>query len=425
LSPSEPVELPDPLPARERSWLIEQLRDETVGGVLLLIAAAIALIWANSPWGDAYADLVQFQLGPEALHLHLSLGVWSADGLLAVFFFVIGLELKHELVLGTLSDARKAAVPIAAAIGGMAVPALIFAGVNILAPDGMPGGWGIPMATDIAFALAVLAVVGRRLPMSLRVFLLTLAVVDDLGAITVIAVFYTDHISLLWLTLSVLCLAAYAWAQQRRIRSAWLYVPLALLTWELMHLSGVHATVAGVALGLLTRVRADPGEQSAPADRLAHRLHPVSAGICVPLFAFVAAGVDLRTIGIATALASPIAIGVIAGLVLGKPIGILGTSWLVARFTKASLSSSLRWLDIAAVGLLGGVGFTVALLISELSYTGSELDSAKLAVLVASAIAAVLAGLALLARGRSHAGRVTVDDMHDSTAVMVEPEPDR
>lgn len=425
MSPSEPVELPDPLPARERSWLIEQLRDETVGGVLLLIAAAIALIWANSPWGDAYADLVQFQLGPEALHLHLSLGVWSADGLLAVFFFVIGLELKHELVLGTLSDARKAAVPIAAAIGGMAVPALIFAGVNILAPDGMPGGWGIPMATDIAFALAVLAVVGRRLPMSLRVFLLTLAVVDDLGAITVIAVFYTDHISLLWLTLSVLCLAAYAWAQQRRIRSAWLYVPLALLTWELMHLSGVHATVAGVALGLLTRVRADPGEQSAPADRLAHRLHPVSAGICVPLFAFVAAGVDLRTIGIATALASPIAIGVIAGLVLGKPIGILGTSWLVARFTNASLSSSLRWLDIAAVGLLGGVGFTVALLISELSYAGSELDSAKLAVLVASAIAAVLAGLALLARGRSHAGRVTVDDMHDSTAVMVEPEPDR
>ncbi|MDP2014441.1 MAG: Na+/H+ antiporter NhaA, partial [Actinomycetota bacterium] len=343
------------LSSTQRGWVVEQLRDETVGGVLLLIAAAVALIWANSPWGDVYADLVQFQFGPEALHLNLSFSAWSADGLLAVFFFVIGLELKHELVLGSLSNVRKAAVPIAAAIGGMAVPALFFVGVNLASPDGMPGGWGIPMATDIAFALAVLAVLGRKLPIALRAFLLTLAVVDDLGAIMVIAIFYTESINVGWFALSVLCCVGYAWAQRQRIRSAFLYVPLALLTWEFMHMSGVHATVAGVTLGLLTRVRADPGEAVSPADRLAHRLHPLSAGICVPIFAFVAAGVDLRSIGVVTAITSPIAVGIMAGLVLGKPIGILLTSWGVARFTKASLAPSLRWLDIVAVGLLGGI----------------------------------------------------------------------
>lgn len=424
---AKPEEFPGRISPTERGWVAEQLRDETVGGVLLLIAAAVALIWANSPWGDSYAELVQFQFGPEALHLHLSVSAWAADGLLAVFFFVIGLELKHELVLGSLSNVHKAAVPIAAAIGGMAVPALIFAGINLAAPDGMPSGWGIPMATDIAFALAVLAVVGRRLPIALRAFLLTLAVVDDLGAILVIAIFYTDSIQFGWFALAILCCVAYAWAQRQRIRSAFLYVPLGLLTWEFMHLSGVHATVAGVVLGLLTRVRTDPGESTSPADRLAHRLHPLSAGICVPIFAFVAAGVDLRSIGFVSALTSPIALGIIAGLVLGKPIGILVTSWCVAHFTKASLSPSLRWLDIAAVGLLGGIGFTVALLISELSYTGEALDSAKLAVLVASLIAAVLAGIALLLRGRSAAEPDSADGdtVPDSATAMVEPDSDR
>lgn len=412
----------------ERGWLTERLRDETVGGILLLVAAAVALIWANSPWGDAYEDLVQLQFGPEALHLNLSLSVWSADGLLAVFFFVIGLELKHELVLGSLSNARKAAVPIAAAIGGMAVPALIFFGINSASPEGMPDGWGIPMATDIAFALAVLAVVGRNLPIALRAFLLTLAVVDDLGAITVIAIFYTENIEFGWLALSILSCGAYALAQRQRVRSAYLYVPLALLTWEFMHMSGVHATVAGVVLGLLTRVRRDPGEASSPADRLAHRLHPLSAGICVPIFAFVAAGVDLRSVGVITAITSPIAIGIIAGLVLGKPIGILATAWVVARFTKATLAPSLRWLDVAAVGLIGGIGFTVALLIAELSYEGDPLDSAKLAVLVASILAAILAGFALLLRGRSHASLTDPEadtTTDDSSTAIVDTEPDR
>jgi NhaA family Na+:H+ antiporter len=336
---------------------------------------------------------------------------WASDGLLAVFFFVIGLELKHELVLGSLSNVRKAAVPVAAAIGGMLVPAVIFVIINISAPQGVPGGWGTPMATDIAFALAVLAVVGKNLPIALRAFLLTLAVVDDLGAILVIAVFYTDKIALSWLALSVLCCVAYAIAQRQRVRTAWLYVPLGLLTWVFMLNSGVHATVAGVALGLLTRVRLDPGETQSPADRVAHRIHPLSAGICVPLFALVAAGVDVRSIGVWTAMSSPVAIGVILGLVIGKPIGIFCTSWLVARFTKASLSSSLRWLDIFAVGLLGGIGFTVALLIAELSFTGTDLSSAKLAVLVASVAAAILAAIALRRRGRAYAALAELEEV--------------
>ena len=407
----QPTEFLSRLSLPERGYIRQRLRDETFGGVLLLVAASIALVWANSAWGSSYQNFVNFEFGPNFWHLHLSVAEWASDGLLAVFFFVIGLELKHELVLGSLSNVRKAAVPVAAAIGGMLVPALIFVIINVASPQGVPGGWGTPMATDIAFALAVLAVVGKNLPIALRAFLLTLAVVDDLGAILVIAIFYTDKIALSWLALSVLCCIAYAIAQRQRVRTAWLYVPLGLLTWVFMLNSGVHATVAGVALGLLTRVKLDPGETQSPADRVAHRIHPLSAGVCVPLFALVAAGVDVRTIGVWTAVSTPVAIGVILGLIIGKPIGIFCTSWLVARFTKASLSSSLRWLDIFAVGLLGGIGFTVALLIAELSFAGTDLSSAKLAVLVASVAAAILAAIALRRRGRAYAALAELEEV--------------
>ena len=390
------------LSRRERGWVVDQLRDETVGGGLLLIAATLALVWANSPWADSYASLVALPVGPASVGLHLPLGVWAADGLLSVFFLVVGLELKHELVVGSLSKPSKAAVPIAAALGGMLVPALIFAAVNSTMAGGAIAGWGIPMATDIAFALAVLAVIGRRLPIDLRAFLLTLAVVDDLGAITVIAIFYSKHFELVWFTLAIICLVGYAFAQRRRIRSAWIYVPLALIAWYAMHESGVHATVTGVVLGLLTRVRSDPGEADPPADRVAHRLHPWSAALCVPLFAFLAAGVDLRSIGIVDALSAPVAIGIILGLVVGKPIGIVGTSFLVARFTRASLPKAIRWADIAAVGVLAGIGFTVSLLITELAFPGQPdaVAEAKTAVLAASVLAAALAAIALRLRRR-------------------------
>jgi NhaA family Na+:H+ antiporter len=398
--------------------LRERLRDETVGGILLLGAAVIALVWANSPWSDSYFALVDKQVGPISLHLDLPLGVWAADGLLAVFFFVAGLELKHELVLGSLSKVREAVVPAAAALGGMAVPALIFVGVNVIAADGNLIGWGIPMATDIAFALAVLAVVGRRLPVALRAFLLTLAVVDDLGSITVIAIFYTENISFAWLAGAVATFVIYGLAMRRRIRTPFLYVPLVLVGWYCTHEAGVHATVAGIVFGLLTRVRLDPGEASSPGDRMSHLIHPISAGLCVPLFAFFSAGVDFRSVGFVDSITTPVAIGVILGLVVGKPIGVLGGAWLTARFTRASLTPELAWRDVGAVGVIAGIGFTVALLISELAYENDPavLESAKVAVLAASVAAAVLATGALRARNRHYAAVYAaeqVDDDHD------------
>lgn len=377
-----------------------------------MVAAAIALVWANSPWGDAYANLVAWQVGPARANLDLSIGAWAADGLLAVFFFIVGLELKHELVLGSLSRPAQAAVPIAAAIGGMVVPAVIYAVVNARSPSGSLDGWGVPMATDIAFALAVLAIVGRSLPVALRAFLLTLAVVDDLGAIAVIAIFYTDQIAVGWLAAAIACCIAYWLLQRRRVTTPLVYIPLVLAAWVCMHDSGVHATVTGVLLGLLTRIRTDPGEASAPADRLSHRLHPISAGLCVPIFAFTAAGVDLRAIGLGAALATPIAIGVMAGLVVGKPIGVVGTAWVVARFTRAALPESIMWRDVGAIGVLAGIGFTVALLIAELGFAGipAQLDSAKIAILVASVIAAALASVILLARNRAYAAITRLEE---------------
>jgi NhaA family Na+:H+ antiporter len=392
-------------PPAERSWLLRALRGETVGGLLLLIGALLALLWANSPWGDAYANLVNWTIGPEALHLNLSLGTWAADGLLAVFFFVAGLELKHELVHGTLSRLSQAVVPVAAALGGMVVPAAIFA--VIVSQSTNPSatmGWGIPMATDIAFALAVLAVVGRALPVALRAFLLTLAVVDDLGAIIVIAVFYPTGFHVWPFIGAIACLVVYWFAQNQRIRTPFLYVPLALIAWWLMHSSGVHATVAGVALALLTRTRTDPGEERSPADRLQSMLLPLSAGLCVPLFAFLAAGVDLRSIGLIDAITTPVGIAVIIALVVGKPIGVFGGAWVTARFTRASLAPEISWKDVGAVGLLAGIGFTVALLVCELAYPASiaNLASGKAAVLTASVIAAVLASIVLLSRNKHY-----------------------
>lgn len=397
---------------RQARWLQEQLRDETFGGILLLIAAAFALIWANSPWGDSYTALVNYVVGIPALHLELSLGGWAADGLLAVFFFVVGLELKHELVLGSLSKVREAVVPAAAAIGGMIIPAGIYVAINATMPEGSIDGWGIPMATDIAFALAVLAVVGRRLPVALRAFLLTLAVVDDLGAIAVIAIFYSDKFVLLWFLAAIATFVVYALLMRWRVTSPFLYVPLVLAGWYFTHESGIHATIAGVVFGFLTRVRTDPGEATAPADRLSHLIHPISAALCVPIFAFFAAGVDLRSFGFVDAVTSPVAIGVLLGLVLGKPLGVLLGAWLTARFTRASLSPDISWRDVTTVGVLAGIGFTVALLITELAYKGDVelLDSAKVAVLCASVLAAVIATLFIRGRNKHYAAVLEKED---------------
>jgi NhaA family Na+:H+ antiporter len=390
------------LDQESQNWLRRALHNETISGALLLVCAAIALGLANSPFAQSYFDLSKTVVGPEALNLDLTLSKWAADGLLAIFFFVAGMELKHELVLGSLSNRANAAVPIAAALGGMIVPAAIYYAIN--AGLSTSKGWGIPMATDIAFALAVLAVAGRRLPIELRAFLLSLAVVDDLGAIIVIAFFYSSEIIFGQLGLGILCIIAFALAQRKRIKTSFVYVPLALLSWYFIHESGVHATIAGVTLGLLMRVRNDDGESMSPVDRMLKKVHPWSAGLCVPLFAFFAAGVSVVGISIMDAFTAEVSLGVILGLVVGKPLGILGFAWLVARLTRAELSSALYWWDIFAVGLLAGVGFTVSLLVTQLAFETGTLDNslARLAVLIASVISALLAAAVLMRRRKVH-----------------------
>ncbi|NIJ10039.1 NhaA family Na+:H+ antiporter [Saccharomonospora amisosensis] len=378
------------------------LRTETTGGIILLVATAIALLWANSALGDVYRAVRDFEIGPEALHLHLSVGDWAKDGLLALFFFVVGLELKRELVVGELSDIKAAALPIVAALGGMLVPA----GIALTVGWGEPGieqAWAIPVATDIAFALGVLALTGSNLPGAARVFLLSLAVVDDLGAIIVIAVLFTASFNLLAAGIAVVGLALYAYLQHKRVRAWWIYVPLAAVVWVAVHSSGIHATIAGVALGLLTRVRPDPGEHEAPALRLEHRLQPWSAGVAVPVFALFAAGIAISADSLGAVFSNPISLAVLVGLLLGKVVGILGASALAVRTRLARLPSTLGWLDLGALSMLGAVGFTVSLLIAELALDGELVDLAKAAVLLASAVASLSAAVLLLRRSKVHA----------------------
>ncbi|TDD46109.1 Na+/H+ antiporter NhaA [Kribbella antibiotica] len=382
---------------RERDFVANTLRAETTGGLLLLAAAAVALIWANSPWQDAYHHLRDLQLGP------LTVESWASDGALTLFFYLAGVELKRELVVGSLSKFSEAVVPVVAAISGMVLPAIIYVAINL--KNGKPEGWAVPTATDIAFALAVLAIVGSSLPSALRAFLLTLAVVDDFGAILVIAVFFSHGFRLLPLLAATALIAVWYVLQRYRIRTAFLYVPIAIAAWWFMHESGIHATIAGVALGFVTRVVADPGEEHAPAERIEHRLRPWSAAVAVPVFALFAAGVTLSGGALKQLLTDPVAIGIAAGLLVGKAIGVFGGSWLTARFTRAELNSDLEWRDVAAVSVLAGIGFTVALLIAQLAFAGdiAQVERAKAAVLIASVLAALAASVLLVRRNRVYA----------------------
>ncbi|GAB7103382.1 Na+/H+ antiporter NhaA [Streptomyces phaeofaciens JCM 4814] len=384
----------------ERTFVADALRTETVGGVLLLVAAVAALIWANVPaLHDSYESVSHFHLGPEALGLHLSVQHWAADGLLAIFFFVAGIELKRELVAGDLKDPRAAALPVAAALCGMAVPALVYTLTNITG-GGSLGGWAVPTATDIAFALAVLAVIGTSLPGALRAFLLTLAVVDDLFAILIIAVFFTDDLDFAALGGAVAGLFVFWLLLRKGVRGWYVYVPLALVIWALMYNSGVHATIAGVAMGLMLRCTTREGEDHSPGERIEHLVRPLSAGLAVPLFALFSAGVVISGGALADVFGQPETLGVVLGLVVGKTVGILGGTWLTARFTRASLSDDLAWADVFAVATLAGIGFTVSLLIGELAFEGDEAltDEVKAAVLVGSLIAATLATVLLKLR---------------------------
>ncbi|MAU82375.1 MAG: Na+/H+ antiporter NhaA [Gordonia sp.] len=409
--------------------LAEVLRRDTVGGFLLLGAALLALVWANSPWSDGYEALGGTQVGADVfgLHLDLSLSAWAADGLLAIFFFVVGLELKREFVAGDLRDPRRAALPVAAAVGGMMVPAALFIAVTYRQGADAMQGWAIPAATDIAFAIAILAVVATHLPVALRTFLLTLAVVDDLLAITIIAVFYSDSIDLTFLGLAVIPLVLFAILVQRRITSWWLLVPLAGLTWTFVHESGVHATVAGVLLGFTVPVlragtTGDRDDGPGLAERFEHTIRPLSSGVAVPVFAFFAAGVAFGGVGgLVSALQEPVAMGIVAGLVIGKVVGIFGTTWLVASVTPASLDSSLKWVDVIGAAMLAGIGFTVSLLIGELAFAGDpdRQEYVKVGVLFGSVVSATLATVLLRSRNR-HYRRQHEHEVRDRSALSVE-----
>ncbi|MFD7081634.1 Na+/H+ antiporter NhaA [Streptomyces sp. NPDC002181] len=398
----------------ERRFVADALRAETVGGVLLLVATIAALLWANIPALSAsYADVSDFHIGPASLGLDLSLQHWAADGLLAIFFFVAGIELKRELVAGDLRDPKAAALPVIAAVCGMAVPALVYVLVNT-AGGGSMDGWAVPTATDIAFALAVLAVIGTSLPSALRAFLLTLAVVDDLFAIMIIAVFFTSEIDFLALGGAVLGLVVFWFLLRKGVRGWYVYVPLALVIWGLMYNSGVHATIAGVAMGLMLRCSREEGETTSPGEHIEHLVRPISAGLAVPLFALFSAGVSLSDEAVAQVFTRPETLGVVLGLVVGKAVGIFGGTWLAARFTRASLNEDLAWPDVLAVASLAGIGFTVSLLIGELAFADDPTltGEVKAAVLFGSLIAAVLASVLLKLRNRKYQA-LTEDEERD------------
>jgi len=407
---------------------------EAGAGILLLVFSGMALVWSNSPWGQSYFDLWQktyltVGLGEWALAKPLIL--WINDGLMAIFFFVVGLEIKREVLAGELSSPRKAALPLAAAIGGMVFPALIYVAINVGGPGG--GGWGIPMATDIAFTLGVLALLGTKAPLPLKIFVTALAIVDDIGAVLVIAFFYTADVSLMALAVGAGFLLALVALNQAGVKNTIPYVVLGIGLWLAILYSGVHATIAGVLVAMtiparahadhrafvktaqqaLTDYEAAIGDQivngvsqrqaatwaleaasekaESPLQRLEHQLHPWVSYLIMPVFALANAGVSFVGGGIESVISSPITLGIIGGLAVGKPLGITLTSWLAVRLKLAELPEGITFRHILGAGLLAGIGFTMALFIANLAFIdAAQLDAAKIGILAASAVAGLL-----------------------------------
>lgn len=407
---------------------------EAAGGLLLLAATVVALAWASSPWSAGYDALWRTELLIEAGPLHLTgdLRHWVNDGLMAVFFFVMGLEIKRELVTGQLGDRRDVALPVLAAAGGMVVPALLYLAIN--AGGAGLAGWGIPMATDIAFALGILALLGDRVPASLKVLLLSLAIVDDIGALAVIALFYTDGLTPGWLLGAAAGLGAVALMRRGRVWSVPAYVAVGVVVWVCTYKSGVHATIAGVALGLLTparpllpeleadqiadRLSADADvtasevrevafelrESVSVAERLEELLHPWTSFLVVPLFALANAGIPLSGSALAAATGSAITAGVVVGLVVGKVVGVLACAWVAVRLGAARLPDGVGWRHLVGLSGLAGIGFTVSIFVSGLAFTDADLqDQAKVGVLVASVLAALVGSLVLRSAPRTGA----------------------
>lgn len=422
--------------------IVEFTHAQASSGIVLMACAAIALIWANSPWAESYFHLwetpVGFVFGPYAIEK--TLHHWINDGLMAVFFLLVGLEIKREIIVGELSSIRQAALPIAAAIGGMIVPALLYLAFNIGTPAAK--GWGIAMATDIAFSLGALALLGSRAPLSLKIFLTAFAIVDDLGAVIVIALFYTASIDMTSVMVAAGAFFGLLLLNYMGVRKLFAFALLGIVLWFALLNSGIHATIAGVLLALTipTRIRLDPGdfkrrneelleefqtteaqdqepilderrqgalraieaaceEVQMPLQRMEHSLHGWVNLMIMPIFALANAGVSFAGFE-AKALAEPITLGVLVGLVVGKPVGIVAASWIAVKAGVAQLPQGISWLQIVGAGILGGIGFTMALFIANLAFgTNGDLEKAKVGILIASALAGFV-GVWLLGRGR-------------------------
>ncbi len=385
-----------PVARRVLEPLGEFLRAEAAGGIVLAAAALAAVIWANSPVGGSYETLWSrnLTLGPDPLSITEDLRHWVNDGLMAIFFFVIGLEIKRELVTGQLCDPRAAVLPVVAAIGGVVLPAAIFLGWTW----GTEGarGWGIPMATDIAFAIGVMALLGSRVSAGAKLFLLTIAIVDDVLAISVIAIVYTSTVRIGWLLAAVTGLAAVVLMRHLGVGHVWPYVAVGSVIWLSTLQSGVHATIAGVALGLLTPTGAV--REREVLTTLEHRIHPWSAFLIIPLFALANAGVRLSGTELASAATSRIALGVVAGLVVGKIFGIAGASLIMLRLRWGILPQGVGQGQVWGVAALAGIGFTVSLFIADLAYEDAALtDTAKVGIFAGSLLSGMI-GAVLLAR---------------------------
>jgi NhaA family Na+:H+ antiporter len=370
------------------------LKQESAGGIFLIVAAALALVIANSPFAASYFGTLQTKLNVSfgGFAIDKALILWINDGLMAVFFFLIGLEVKREIIEGQLSSWSQASLPLAAAIGGMAIPALIYVGFNYNSPESI-GGWAIPAATDIAFALGILSLLGPRVPVAMKALLLAVAVIDDIGAILVIALFYTSELKLDMLAGGAAMLALLFVVGRLKIGSAIPYVLLTIIMWVFVLKSGVHATLAGVTAAMMVPMVARDGSHF--AGRLEHELHPWVAFVIIPIFGFANAGVSL--VGIQPAdLLAPLPLGIALGLLIGKQIGIVGFAWLAVKTGLAKLPEGVGWAKVHGLSLLAGIGFTMSLFIGNLAFADpAQIDAVKIGVLSGSLIAAV-AGFLLL-----------------------------
>lgn len=383
------------------------LANDIVAGMVLVVLAIVALAVANSPLRHAYEALANYHLGPEALGLHMSVSHWAQDGILVLFFFTVGLELKHEFVNGSLHDPRTAAMPIIAAAFGMAGPAAVYCLITALTGDGAWHGWAIPTATDIAFAVAILQIFGRGMPLAARTFLLTLAVADDLGGILIIACFYSDGeltTMLLNLALAAVVAGVFSFTVRRGVTRWWLLVPLGVGCWYFMHASGVHATIAGVLLGMVVPARGVGANPEPMTERLTEAVNPFSAGLAVPIFAFFAAGVNIVDSegGAAAMLTHPVALSVMLALPLGKFLGIFGSVTFMYALTPLNLGKGVHLRDIMPISFVAGIGFTVALLLSHLAFTDDALltQAGSLGVVLGTFLSTILGAAFLRLRVR-------------------------